>query len=343
MPASVLLNCLSAAEIATGRSRVAALRPMVLNTSVMTGIVLYAVTGTLLFLPVLFALSFNLLGAWAIWTLWREGMLDLKGLRLHLILAVVREFGRRLRPLMLQPLAEQGQVWLERIVASGFAVGTLASIDYARTLTDSAVLLIAQPIGMAVLYKGKFSKPARGGAVHGGAPARRDRARLGLSRGVRRGHREPRLRARRLQREGRFADQRGAARHRPRPVGGHARDDPSKVPEQRRTERARSTDPGLGLRGKRAVEPAGLAARRAFGKRQHISSGSGRRLAGLVLLAGTAFALKARLCRSRACLSLCVPLAAAMAALCLLMQQTWTGLWMHTFGRRIRVPGNNGA
>ena len=70
---------------------------------------------------------------------------------------------------MLQPLAEQGQVWLERIVASGFAVGTLASIDYARTLTDSAVLLIAQPIGMAVLYKGKSENP-RAAALSMAAP-----------------------------------------------------------------------------------------------------------------------------------------------------------------------------
>ena len=85
MPASVLLNCLSAAEIATGRSRIAALRPTVLNASVMTGIVLYAVTGKLIFLPVLFALSFNVLGIWGVWTLWREGALDPKGLRACLI------------------------------------------------------------------------------------------------------------------------------------------------------------------------------------------------------------------------------------------------------------------
>ena len=159
MPASVLLNCLSAAEIATGRSRIAALRPTALNASVMTGIVLYAVTGKLLFLPAAFALSFNVLAIWGVWTLWREGALDPKGLRACTITRVLREFLRRLRPLMAQPLAEQGQVWLERIVASGFAVGTIASIDYARTLTDSAVLLIAQPIGMAVLYKGISANP----------------------------------------------------------------------------------------------------------------------------------------------------------------------------------------
>jgi putative peptidoglycan lipid II flippase len=159
MPSSVLLNCLAAAEIATGRSRIAALRPAVLNVCVMTGILLYAATGRLSFLPLLFAVSFNGLGAWSIWTLWREGMLDPAGLRAELVIDVWREFARRLRPLLVQPFAEQGQVWLERVVASGFAIGTLASIDYARTLTDSAMLLVAQPIGMAVLYQGVSSNP----------------------------------------------------------------------------------------------------------------------------------------------------------------------------------------
>jgi len=39
-----------------------------------------------------------------------------------------------LRLLMLQPVAEHGQVWIERLLASGLAVGTVASLDYARAL-----------------------------------------------------------------------------------------------------------------------------------------------------------------------------------------------------------------
>ncbi len=35
----------------------------------------------------------------------------------------------------MQPVAEYGQVWLERLLASALAVGTLASLDYARTLS----------------------------------------------------------------------------------------------------------------------------------------------------------------------------------------------------------------
>ena len=160
MPASVLLNCLAAAEIATGRSRIAALRPTILNLSVIAGIVLFGLTGHLYFLPLFFALSFNLLAAYGVWSLRADGSLDPSGLEINLIVDVCKEFARRLRPLLLQPLAEQGQVWLERFIASGFVVGTLGSIDFARTLTDSAVLLIGQPIGMAVLASAS-SKEAR--------------------------------------------------------------------------------------------------------------------------------------------------------------------------------------
>ena len=49
------------------------------------------------------------------------------------------------------PLAEQGNVWVERSDASRLTTGAVASLDYARTLTESALLLISQPVGLAVL------------------------------------------------------------------------------------------------------------------------------------------------------------------------------------------------
>jgi putative peptidoglycan lipid II flippase len=327
MPASVLLNCLSAAEIATGRSRVTALRPTVLNACVMTGIVLYAATGTLLFLPVLFALSFNLLGAWATWTLWREGMLDPKGLRPRLIATVMREFGRRLRPLMAQPLAEQGQVWLERIVASGFAVGTIASIDYARTLTDSAALLIAQPIGMAVLYKGISENP-RGSALSMAAPLlavtvpgsvflavfAEDIVRLVFARGA--------------FDETAVTLTAGALRG---IAFGLWAATLGMILLRFLNNAGRNGRAALILASAYAANAAlNVLALRLVGPSENgsIFIGIGEASRGLVLLLGAAFALKALWPLSRL-LALCVPLAAGMAALCLLVQQSWSGLWAH--------------
>lgn len=154
MPAAVVLNCLAAADIAHGSSRIAAMRAGLVNVFVSAGIGAYAVTGSLGFLPWSFALSFNVMALWSAWILRREGKITLRGATLAGIVGAGVEFLRRLRPLLAQPLVEQAHGWVERLVGSGMLVGTLASLDYARTLTESAALIIAQPIGMAVLYKG---------------------------------------------------------------------------------------------------------------------------------------------------------------------------------------------
>ncbi len=159
MPASVLLNCLAAAEIALGRSRITSLRSAVVNIAVIAGVVTLALTGRTTAIAWCFAGAFNLLGGWALWTLLRDGVLDPEGLTYPAVGAACLDFFRRLRPLVVQPLAEQGQVWIERLIASGLAVGTVATLDYARTLTDSAILLVSQPVGLAVLAAGPSNDP----------------------------------------------------------------------------------------------------------------------------------------------------------------------------------------
>ena len=157
MPASVLLNCLAAAEIASGRSRIATVRATVLNIAVMLGIALYMATGYVNFLPASYAFSFNAFGAWSTYHLWRDGSISARGLSVSSVIQSWSEFFARLRPLLMMPFTEQGQVWLERRIASGLGTGTVASLDYARTLTDTASLFVSQPLGMAVLYKGNSS------------------------------------------------------------------------------------------------------------------------------------------------------------------------------------------
>ncbi len=157
MPASVLLCCLSAAEIARGQSRVTSIRATLLNVAVIAGVGLLLLTGQAVMLAWSFSLAFNAVAAWALWLLLREGALDLRGIGPGAVIAGGRHFLRRLRPMMLQPIAEHGQVWIERLLASALAVGTLASLDYARTLSDCAVLLVSQPLGLAVLAAGPRS------------------------------------------------------------------------------------------------------------------------------------------------------------------------------------------
>lgn len=151
MPASVLVNVLASGEIALGRTRLTNLRASILNVAVLAGIVLIVVTGDYRSLAWSFTLAFNALAIWGLASLWREGAISFAGLSLGAMAASGAEFFRRLRPLLALPVAEQANIWVERLLASRVGTGAVASLDYARTLTESALLLISQPVGLAVL------------------------------------------------------------------------------------------------------------------------------------------------------------------------------------------------
>jgi len=160
MPASAMINVLAAGEIALGRTRLTNVRASILNIAVLIGIALLTVSGNFHTLAWSFSIAFNVLGAWGLYTMWREGVISFRGLTLADVAASGREFLRRLRPLLALPLAEQANVWAERLLASRLTTGAVASLDYARTLTESALLLISQPVGLAVLSSHPPKDPA---------------------------------------------------------------------------------------------------------------------------------------------------------------------------------------
>lgn len=154
MPASVLLNVLASAEIAMGRARLTSIRSSLLNVSVLVALGVYSLTGYSHALAWAFTLSFNGLVVWGLWTLWREGVIDPAGLTFRLVSAEFLDFARRLRPLLMQPVSEQTFWWSERLLASRLVTGSVASMDYARTLTETVILVISQPLGLSVLARG---------------------------------------------------------------------------------------------------------------------------------------------------------------------------------------------
>jgi putative peptidoglycan lipid II flippase len=151
MPASAILNVLCAGEIALGRTRLTNIRASLLNVAVLIGIGLLVLSGDSYTLACSFTIAFNVLAAWGLFSLWHEGVIRFRGLTLRLIAEKGADFFRRLRVLLALPFAEQGNVWVERLTASRLTTGAVASLDYARSLTESALLLISQPVGMAVL------------------------------------------------------------------------------------------------------------------------------------------------------------------------------------------------
>jgi putative peptidoglycan lipid II flippase len=160
MPGSVMLNSLSAGEIALGYSRLTTIRASLVNIAIIGGLVVVFFTGNLMALPVSFMLAFDGLAIWGVITLTREGALCFRGLRPADLIEVVHEFWQRVRPLLAMPLAEQANVWIERLTASRLAVGAVSSLDYARTITESAVLFISQPLGLVLLATPPDARPA---------------------------------------------------------------------------------------------------------------------------------------------------------------------------------------
>ena len=151
MPASVVFNCLISVELSLGRPRLTSVRASVQNVGVMLGIAAMLATGHVIAIAWGFTLAFTTTVSWGAWTLAREGELDLRAIRPGTAWRSLGSFLHRLRAMVAQPIAEQGQVWLERILASASTPGTVAALDYARTLTESALYVVSQPIGLAVL------------------------------------------------------------------------------------------------------------------------------------------------------------------------------------------------
>ena len=151
MPASVIMSCLSCIEISVGRARITTIRASVQNVAIMGGIALMALTGDVLLIGWAFTLSTLATTLYGGIMLLRERELTLRGASLSEAGQVVMIFARRVRMLLVTPFAEQGNTLFERMLVSRIGVGAVASMEYARTLTETALFLISQPIGFVVL------------------------------------------------------------------------------------------------------------------------------------------------------------------------------------------------
>ena len=153
MPGSVLFNCMVGIEVSLGYSRAASLRAPVQNVGLLVGIFLAVITGDPLTIAWCMVIAFTGIAAGSGFLLWRDGQLALASPFFPCLRSAVKEFWTRFCPMMVQPLAEQGNTWLERLLGSASVVGTLASVDYARTLSETAAYALSQPLGLVVLAR----------------------------------------------------------------------------------------------------------------------------------------------------------------------------------------------
>ena len=154
IPSSVMLSNVMCMELAIGRSRITAIRASVQNVALMIGVAILAITGWVDAIAWAFVIAFNAVTLYGCYALWREGELHVRAVSLRDAWRGMREFFPRVRPLLAQPLFDQSNIILERVLASAVAVGAIASLDYARTLSESLLYMLAQPVGFIVLAGG---------------------------------------------------------------------------------------------------------------------------------------------------------------------------------------------
>ena len=152
VPFYVIASLTSYVEMASGRYFIGSIRAAVQNIGLIAGIVTAAYTGNPLWLGwgfTIYAILFALVGLAGIA---RSGLVappsrwdwaEAKG--------VLGEFAHMVRPLMLLPFVQLGALAIERVVASFHGAGAVASLDYARTIAETGLALLAVPLGMAGL------------------------------------------------------------------------------------------------------------------------------------------------------------------------------------------------
>lgn len=152
MPFYALTGLYAAAEIAHGRARMAAARASMQNIGLMAGTIVAWWTGAPVWIAAGFLAAYILLAGWGFATSlasgcrprlaradWPEAAKALAGV------------WRAVRLLLLVPVLLQIQWIVERRVASIVSPDAVAALDYARFLSDTAILLLAMPLGIAGL------------------------------------------------------------------------------------------------------------------------------------------------------------------------------------------------
>jgi len=152
MPLYALTSLYAAAQLAAGRAAMSAARATAQSIGIIAGVTLAWLLGQPLAIPIGFVLAYLTL------TLWGLRAVRAEGLPLWPTTGQWSDAGRSLRTiwsaykfLVWIPALMQVHFVVERRIASVVNVHAVAALDYARFVSDTAVLLLAMPFGLAGL------------------------------------------------------------------------------------------------------------------------------------------------------------------------------------------------
>lgn len=152
VPFYVVGNLLSYLAMGNGNFAMASTRATIQNAGMVTGVLI----AWWLDNPSFIAWGFT--GAYFLYCIWGGGVCYRKRYaplshfsRGKEMARVCAQFWAAMRPLLALPLLLQGNAVVERMVASLVDEGAVAALGYAKLVTDTGVLLVAMPLGLASL------------------------------------------------------------------------------------------------------------------------------------------------------------------------------------------------
>jgi len=142
-----------------------AVRSSVQNLGLIAGVVLAYVFKSATLLAWGFTVAYVCFAVWGVARALRAGFLALpvrwnwSGVRV-----LLTAFWRTLRPLVLLPVLLQGNIAVERAVASLIGLAVVSGVDYAKFITETLIVLVSMPVAFAGLghWSGLTAKEING-------------------------------------------------------------------------------------------------------------------------------------------------------------------------------------
>lgn len=154
---SALVNYLSMAH---GDYKPISMRASIQNIGMLLGVVAAYYYNNFLLLAWGFTGSYIIFSCWAITRARKSSILNFPDrFDIHETKLVMRSFWITLRPLLILPLMLQGNITLERALASFISIDVVSALDYARFITDTVVFILSVPIAFAGLSEWSSQKP----------------------------------------------------------------------------------------------------------------------------------------------------------------------------------------
>jgi putative peptidoglycan lipid II flippase len=154
---SALMNYLSMAH---GDYKPISMRASIQNVGMLLGVISAYYYNDYLLLAWGFTGSYIIFSLWAIIRARKGAILTLPAhIDLVEVKLVMKSFWVTLRPLLILPLILQGNITLERALASFISIDVVSGLDYARCITDTVVFILSVPIAFAGLSEWSSQTP----------------------------------------------------------------------------------------------------------------------------------------------------------------------------------------